>query len=110
MHRLLAAVCIATFPACAVGPTYVRPTIDEPATFKSASAAAAAEAPLRADWWHVYHDAELERLIVTATAANQTIHQAIAAVDQARALARIAASYRYPTVTLNSAASRERTS
>ena len=109
MRKLFATACMATLPACAVGPNYVRPAIDAPAAFKSA-AAPSASAPLRADWWRVYEDAELDRLITTATAANQTIQQAIAAVDQARALTRVAASFRYPTVTLNPAATRQRTS
>src|SRR5262249_38226397 len=49
-------------------------------------------------------------LIAAANAANQTIHQAVARVDQARALARVAASFLYPTVTAGPTYTRERTS
>ena len=52
-----------------------------------------------AEWWQLYHDAALDQLIATANESNQNLRQAIARVDQARALARVAASYLLPTVT-----------
>src|SRR4029077_5441073 len=49
-------------------------------------------------------------LIAAANASNQTLRIAVARVDEARALARIAASYRYPTVTAGGTYARQRTS
>jgi multidrug efflux system outer membrane protein len=94
---------------CTVGPTYTRPPVVEPEAFKSA--AATGEAPrLAPEWWRLYGESELDRLIVTANESNQTLKQAVAAVDQARALARVAGSYRYPTITLDPSFARTRTS
>jgi len=94
---------------CAVGPNYVRPAVDQPARFKSQPADNAA--PLIApEWWKLYNDPELDQLIASAQASNQTLRQAVAAVDQARALARIARSYLYPSVAFNLNFLRERLS
>ena len=62
------------------------------------------------EWWRLYGDADLDRLIATANAANQTLRQAVARVEEARALARVAASYRYPTISLGATSTRQRTS
>jgi multidrug efflux system outer membrane protein len=92
---------------CKVGPKYVRPPVDQPARFKSEPADNAA--PLIApEWWRLYNDPELDRLIGSAHTSNQTLRQAVATVDQARALARIARSYLYPSIALNPAFRRER--
>src|SRR5260370_30311165 len=63
---------------------------------------------MAADWWRFYADAELDRLIATATASNQNLQFAVARVDEARALARVAASYLAPTITVNPSLSRAR--
>jgi multidrug efflux system outer membrane protein len=74
-----------------------------------ADAAAEADAvPIAADWWRLYGDPELARLVTTASASNQTIQQAVANVDQARALARVARSYLAPAVALDPAFTRTR--
>src|SRR5262245_25779191 len=92
-----------------VGPNYKRPAVPEPQTYKS-NADSVSAALLSPEWWHLYADPDLDRLIATATASNQTLAQAVAAVDQARALARVAASFLAPTVTTNPTFTRERTS
>jgi multidrug efflux system outer membrane protein len=94
---------------CMVGPDYVRPPIETPGSFKSQ--ADSKPAPLISpEWWRLYDDADLDQLIATATASNQTLQQAVAAVDQARALARIARSYLAPTISTNPTFTRQRTS
>jgi outer membrane protein, multidrug efflux system len=107
-----------------VGPDYKRPPVAEPAGFKSSldparddperaegSQAANASAPLIApQWWRLYREPELDRLIATANASNQTLQQAVAAVDQARALARVARSYLAPTISADPTFTRQRTS
>ena len=92
---------------CMVGPDYVRPAVEQPTGFRSQPADEAGP-PVAADWWRLYADAELERLITSAQAANQTLRQAVARVDEARALARVAGSYLYPTVSLDPTYSRNR--
>src|SRR5436309_6214693 len=92
---------------CMVGPDYVRPAVEQPTGFRSQPADEAGP-PVAADWWRLYADAELERLITSAQAANQTVRQAVARVDETRALARVAGSYLYPTVFLDPPHSRNR--
>lgn len=94
---------------CMVGPDYTRPPVLQPDGFKSQ--AANADAPLVApEWWRLYREPELDRLIAMANESNQTLKQAVAAVDQARALARVAGSFRYPTISLDPSFARQRTS
>jgi outer membrane protein, multidrug efflux system len=86
--------------ACMVGPDYVRPSVEEPARFKS-QAVSELGPPIPAEWWQLYREPELDRLIATATESNQTLRQAVARVDEARALARVAGSFLYPTISSN---------
>ena len=98
-------------PGCEVGPNYVRPNVEQPAAFKSHPATQPTTrpvAPIPVEWWRLYHDATLDRLIATANESNQSLRQAIARVDQARALARVAASYLLPTVTADPSYLRQR--
>jgi multidrug efflux system outer membrane protein len=108
---LLAMGCAVS--GCAVGPNYRRPRVEEPARFKSLPADQPTSRPAMAiptQWWKLYEDEELDRLIAAANAANQDLRQAVARTDQARALARVAGSFLLPTVDLNPAYSRTRTS
>ena len=102
------AVCIMT-GGCMVGPNYARPAVEQPAHFKSQADSEAAPDIAR-EWWQLYGDPELDRLIATATASNQTLRQAVARVDEARALARVAASFLFPTISTNPSFTHLRTS
>ncbi len=117
MHRLaetlggalaLALLAIA-IPGCEVGPNYQRPHVEQPAAFKSQPATQPAP-PISADWWRLYKDPVLDQLIRTAAESNQNLRQAVARLDQARALARVAASYLVPTVTADPSYARVQTS
>src|SRR5262249_61365800 len=91
-RHVIAALMAATMTCtgCMVGPKYVRPPVEQPGSFKS-PAPGGDQGPLTEEWWRLYHDAELDRLIAAANSANQTIRQAVARVSQTRALARGAA-------------------
>jgi multidrug efflux system outer membrane protein len=94
---------------CSVGPDYVRPPVEVPASYKTPTPSA--ELPvLPRSWWQLYQDPGLDRLIAMATTSNQSLKQAIARVDEARALARVAAADFYPTLSLNPSVSGVRTS
>jgi multidrug efflux system outer membrane protein len=88
--------------ACAVGPAYVVPrTPVLPNSFKELGGwtpAAAADAQNRGPWWQAYGDPILIDLEGRAAIANQTLAQAVAAYDQARALAAQANAGRYPEI------------
>src|SRR5256884_6979212 len=102
------AVC-AMAGGCMVGPNYARPAVEQPAHFKSQADSEPAPDIAR-EWWRLYGDPELDRLIATATASSQTLRQAVARVDQARALARVPASFLFPTVSTNPGFTHLRTS
>jgi len=94
---------------CMVGPNYKRPAVEQPLYFKSQ--ATSGEAPLMMrEWWRLYGDPDLDQLIASAQESNQTLQQAVARVDEARALARVAGSFLYPTISLDPRFLRERTS
>jgi multidrug efflux system outer membrane protein len=105
----LAAVAL-QLAGCAVGLSPKRPPVVPPDAFKSqtASAPAPRSAPELKEWWRLYADPNLDRLIATATASNQNLQLAVARVDEARALARVAASYLAPTISVNPSVSRAR--
>lgn len=103
------ALAALALPGCKVGPNYVRPNVEQPAAFKSQAATQPA-ARMQSDWWRLYNDPQLDQLIATAHESNQNLRQAVARVDQARALARVAASFLAPTVTADPSYTRTRTS
>lgn len=113
---LLAAIALlaTAMSGCKVGPNYARPAVEQPIAFKSQASTQAAATqpapPITAEWWRLYEDPELERLIAQANESNQNLRQAIARVDQARALARVAASFLLPTVTADPSYTRTRIS
>ena len=111
LRRLRVLVALSTVSvmaeACMVGPDYVRPSVDQPARFKS-QAVSEGGPPISEEWWRLYREPELDRLIATANESNQTLRQAVARVDEARALARVAGSYLYPTISNDPSFSRTR--
>lgn len=92
---------------CAVGPDYARPQVAQPARF---AAAQGGSATIPEAWWRLYDDVQLDRLIERANASNPTLQQAVARVDEARALARVAAADFYPALTLSPSVSGQRLS
>ena len=79
----LAALLIA---GCAVGPDYVRPSMDVPTAFKETGPWKTATPQLidaAHPWWEAYGDATLSGLIVQANAANYNVRVAEAQYRQA---------------------------
>lgn len=94
---------------CSLAPTYKVPETPTSATFKEAKAAATegaqwktaapAEGQRRGDWWKVFGDAELDRLIDAANAHNQDLAAAAARLKQARAYTGATEADMYPQLT-----------
>ena len=59
-------------------------------------------------WWEVFGDAQLNELEQRASAANQELKAAVARVDQARSVARVARSEFFPNVSLDPSFIRQR--
>jgi len=85
----------------AVGPNYVAPTPQVPASFAEAPAGASAETgktqPMDNAWWKDLGDPILENLLTQALKSAPEIAEAQARVREARALTGIAGAGRYPT-------------
>lgn len=77
---------------CAVQPDYKRPEVELPAAWKESG-------PLQdGNWWRVYGDPVLEKLVEEALARNADLARAAARVDESRAMVRQSESYSYPSV------------
>jgi NodT family efflux transporter outer membrane factor (OMF) lipoprotein len=119
--------------ACAIGPDYVRPSVDVPAAFKEGSARAAGvnqpigttplapptpgwvgaqpnEAASRGAWWKVFSDDQLDALEDKVDGSNQNLKIALAQLRQARAAVEAAHSAFFPTIAVGAAANESLTS
>ncbi|MFD0947423.1 efflux transporter outer membrane subunit [Sphingomonas canadensis] len=107
MHRLLVAASALALAGCAVGPDYAAPRHPQSAsgTFVAAQGPAVTAAePVAGDWWRLYDDPVLDRLVAEALAANTDVRVAIARVARARAQLRGAGVERLPQATLGGGA------
>ena len=80
---------------CAVGPKYVRPAVQPPATFypeQQATANSAADM----SWWDLFKDPVLQSLVREALKNNYDLQLAVSRVEQERALLGISRSQYYP--------------
>jgi multidrug efflux system outer membrane protein len=79
-----------------VGPQYQRPPSDLPLDW--AGPAGASAAAVGAQWWKLFGDARLDRLVAEALARNADLAAAVARVDEARARLGQQQSEQFPTV------------
>ena len=103
------ALAIVSSTGCMVGPKYHKPTAPVPEHFKEGGTPDSGTPEIAySDWWRVYNDAELSRLEMEADTANQDIKLAMARVEQAKAGAKYARSFLFPTISLGASVSRTR--
>ncbi|MBN3723687.1 efflux transporter outer membrane subunit [Burkholderia sp. Ac-20379] len=96
---------------CVAGPDYVRPVA--PASANGAfvaTMAAVSTADAADDWWRLYRDPVLDRLIADALTANTDVRMAVARLARARAAERESAAARLPDVEAETSATYGRTS
>jgi NodT family efflux transporter outer membrane factor (OMF) lipoprotein len=100
MRYPLIAITIAAGLAssCAVGPNYVRPTVNVPENFRAPDPLPAPQAASLADlkWFEVFKDEKLQELTRTALEQNYDLRDAVARVEQARANLGITRSNQLP--------------
>lgn len=104
---LFAAASALTLAACASGPDYVAPTPRPAAAapfISTNSPAVTASAPAERDWWRLYDDPVLDRLVADALAANTDIRVAVARLARARASLREVRSARAPQAAIGASA------
>ena len=98
-YSLPATIIAAVFlSSCAVGPNYVRPTVQVPANFRTPELLPPTDAASLADekWFEVFKDEKLQNLIHTALKENYDLRDAVARVEQARANLGITRSNQLP--------------
>ena len=93
MNKFAPLLGILLLGACAIQPKYERPAVELPQAWKESSQAA-----LEQNWWRIYADPQLERLVDEAVARNTNLMLAAARVDESRALLQAADAAFYPTV------------
>jgi multidrug efflux system outer membrane protein len=112
LHRpVVAVVAAATIASgCAVGPRYERPVIDVPTEYPEVAAAVQSGSALRADWWKLYNDPQLDSLIATARERNADVRLAAAQVEEAQGVLREAGAALFPEIDVNTSSNRTRVS
>ena len=106
---------VGVLAGCSFAPTYkAPPTVAPPAAaFQELGDWKKAEpmdALARGAWWSIFQDPQLDALEVKAGDANQNIQAAFARLQQARAETRIQRAGLFPSLNLDSAATRNRAS
>src|ERR1019366_6459726 len=107
---IILAFCLGSVTACAVGPKYVRPTVDLPPAWQEGTAPGGEGAPVwkasqpgdgapRGKWWESFNDPRLNDLEARLNASNQNVAAAAASVLVARAIIRESRSQYSPTIT-----------
>jgi outer membrane protein, multidrug efflux system len=95
-----------TLSACSLAPNYQRPDISIPTGWSSASGVGVAAQPSPTPFWQELGSADLDRLVEIALAHNLDLETALHRIEQARGLAKAAASPLYPTIAASGSASR----
>lgn len=107
MRKLIQALMLMSTAACAVGPDYRPPerASAAPGAFVTTTAATDPALPLPDDWWRLYADPVLDRLVAQALAANTDLRVASANLARARAVLGEARAGRLPTTGVSGGAS-----
>jgi NodT family efflux transporter outer membrane factor (OMF) lipoprotein len=110
IRRLLSllAAGIAGTSGCLVGPDYAPPETPVPGGWLNAGASQ--ESQVLAQWWHTFHDPELDSLVDRALRSNHDLAAATSRILQARAGRDIAVAGLWPTADVGATYQRTRTS
>jgi multidrug efflux system outer membrane protein len=94
--------------SCTLGPDFQLPDLTGGSKWKQTQPVAGARLP--DDWWRLFNDRDLNRLVDRALAANNDLAAAKARVDTARALVGLDRARMFPTLDLNGSAGISRSS
>ena len=110
MRRVIAALAASALAGCMVGPDYSRPGVALPGQFPEtpdAAAPNASTASVPSEWWKLYRDPVLDDLVSATLADNADLAQAVARIDEARAVLRQANASFLPEFDLGANAGRQ---
>ncbi|MEN6385707.1 MAG: efflux transporter outer membrane subunit [Phycisphaerales bacterium] len=71
---------------CSVGPNYKRPDPNSPAEWSVKSASIIEQTQINSAWWQTFNDPQLDSLIQRAVVSNLDLREAMARLQEARAL------------------------
>jgi outer membrane protein, multidrug efflux system len=95
-----------TLSACSLAPNYQRPQMAIPGGWSTVSGVGINAQPSTTPFWQELGSADLNRLIELALAQNLDLEAALHRIEQARALAKVAAAPLYPSISASGSASR----
>jgi NodT family efflux transporter outer membrane factor (OMF) lipoprotein len=119
---LLATSVVALIAGCAVGPDFKEPAAPEVKTYtqsppqtvvpnaKEVQQHFVLGQKISGDWWHLFHDKQLDDVLTQAIAGNQDIAAAQASLAESREVIAQAAGALYPQVDLGGGVSRQQAS
>ncbi|HKR43595.1 MAG TPA: efflux transporter outer membrane subunit [Paraburkholderia sp.] len=120
LRRIVVTCTAASLAACTTLPHYSTPSVDVPAHYATQATqpaaapgwtvAAPADAKSRGPWWTLFGDSDLDQLEARVDVSNQSVRQAVANLEAARAMIDYQRAGYAPTVTAGVAAQRYRTS
>jgi multidrug efflux system outer membrane protein len=84
--------------ACAAGPDYEQPATELPGEFVESAAGPYSDAAVSAELWQSFGDPDLDALIELALAQNTTVAQALATLNETRALSGLRIYSWFPTM------------
>ncbi|HEY3855579.1 MAG TPA: efflux transporter outer membrane subunit [Verrucomicrobiae bacterium] len=93
---LSAGLIVLLLAGCAVGPTYKRPAVNSPTTFRNAGSDTNSLGDL--PWWQLFQDPVLKNLIQTSLTNNYDLRIAAARIEQSREILVQTRSAYYPQV------------
>jgi Outer membrane protein len=107
MRGIVVACTMAGLAACApVGPDYRRPDLDVPKAYAESEPAGTTLPAVPADWWRLYQDATLDRLMNAGLTQGSDVRLAIARIEEAAALRREANATLLPEIDASGVVSR----
>jgi multidrug efflux system outer membrane protein len=92
------------------GPNYQRPPPGLPVSYPEPASGPAAPLAVPSDWWRLYRDATLDRLVSSGLEKNTDIRIAVARIEEAEAVLREANATFFPLVEAGADAGRSRSS
>lgn len=99
---------VGALAGCATQGPYQPAPLDTPEAWTMSAAEASMATPADEDWWRQLDDSAIDALVQAALADSPSLAQAIARVDEARALLGITSALRVPSMDINGNATRAR--
>jgi outer membrane protein, multidrug efflux system len=108
MRCFMVLMISALIAGCTVGPDYIRPKVDVPATYRFEDKEARDTA--NTEWWKQFQDPELDTLIIEALLNNKNVQLAAANVENAAGVLTQTRSQFFPQIDYSGSGTRQRSS